>query len=122
MPGVAQVFAKNQRQRNAANTQFIALNLAAYTQPTVNQPYGNVQRNTVRFDAFRNTDIGLHKQVALAREGVSLELRAEAFDIFNQTNYALATSNFSAGSGFGVVNAAETFPSRQLQFSAKIIF
>ena len=123
IPGVPTVIPKNQRVRNGANSQFAALNLSAFTLPTVNQPYGNAQRNAVRFDAYRNTDIGLHKQFGLYPEGVSLEFRAEAFNILNQTTYALTTSNISAGTaGFGIVNAAETFPARVLQFAAKILF
>jgi len=121
--GVPTVIAKNQRVRNAANTQFVALNINAFTLPTVNQPYGNAQRNTVRFDAYHDTDIGLHKTFDLYPEGVGLEFRAEAFNIFNQTNYALASSNVSSGpAGFGVVNASETFPARVLQFAAKLQF
>ncbi len=123
IPGIPTVIPKNQRVRNAANSQFIGINIAAFTIPTVNQPYGNAQRNTVRFDAYRDTDIGLHKQFALYPENVKLEFRAEAFNLLNQTNYALATSNVSAGTGgFSVVNAAETFPARVLQFAAKILF
>ncbi len=123
IPGVNPVLPKNQRTRIAGNSAFIALNPAAFSIPTANQPYGNAQRNTVRFDAYRNTDIGLHKQFALYPENVKLEFRAEAFNILNQTNYALATSNLSnSGAPFGTVNAAETFPARVLQFAAKILF
>ena len=123
IPGVPTIIPKNQRVRNAANSQFIGLNINAFTIPTVNQPYGNAQRNTVRFDAYRDTDIGLHKQFALYPEQVKLEFRAEAFNILNQVNYGLGTSNVSSGAaGFGVVNAAETFPARVLQFAAKILF
>ena len=123
IPGVPTVIAKNQRVRNAANTQFVALNFNAFTLPTVNQPYGNAQRNSVRFDAYRDTDIGLHKTFPLYPEGVGLEFRAEAFNIFNQTNYGLASSNLSSGlSGFGVVNASNTLPARVLQFAAKLQF
>ncbi len=123
IPGVPTVIAKNQRVRNAANTQFVALNFNAFTLPTVNQPYGNAQRNSIRFDAYRDTDIGLHKTFSLYPEGVGLEFRAEAFNIFNQTNYSLASSNLSSGaSGFGVVNASTTFPARVLQFAAKLQF
>ena len=121
--GVATLLPKDQRVRNAANSQFVALNINAFTLPTVNQPYGNVQRNSVRFDAYHDTDLGLHKQFALYPEGTFLEFRAEAFNVLNQTNFALATSNVSSGAaGFGVVNAAETFPARVLQFAAKILF
>jgi hypothetical protein len=118
--GVSAVIPKGSRVRNAANTSFIGLNAAAFSLPTGNQPYGTASRNSVRFDPYYNLDLGLHKSFSLYPEGTSFEFRAEAFNVLNQTMYALASSNFS--SGFGTVNAATTFPARILQFAGKIIF
>ena len=123
IPGVPVLIPKSQRVRNAANTQFAALNLAAFSLPAANQPYGNAQRNSVRFDSFHQLDLGLHKSFTLYPEGTSFEFRAEGFNVLNQTNYAFATSNISSGlAGFGIVNAQETFPARILQLAGKIIF
>jgi hypothetical protein len=94
-----------------------------FSVPTVNQPYGNASRNSVRADAFYQLDLGLHKSFSLYPEGVKFDFRAEAFNVLNQTNYAFPQSGYSASStSFGVVAAASTFPARILQFAGKIVF
>ena len=115
------VIPKNQRVRIGGNQDSIALNPAAFSVPDDNTPYGNVGRNSVRFDPFYQLDMGLHKQFALYPEGTSFDFRVEAFNILNQTNYAFPQSNVGSSS-FGVVAAASTFPARILQFAGKIIF
>jgi hypothetical protein len=91
--------------------------------PTNNQPYGNASRNSIRFDPYYNTDLGLHKAFQLYPEKLTFDLRAEAFNVFNLTNYGFPTSTYANNSAsFGVVAAASTFPSRVLQFAGKILF
>ncbi len=114
------VIPKGQRIKNASNTSFIALNPAAFSLPTANQPYGTAARNSIRFDPFYQLDLGLHKAFQLYPENTSFDFRVEGFNILNQTNYAFASSNVS--SGFGTVNASTTYPARVLQFAGKIIF
>jgi hypothetical protein len=92
-----------------------------FSLPTVNQPYGNAGRNSVRFDPFHQTDLGLHKSFPLLHEGAMFDFRFEAFNVLNQTNYAFPQSNFGSSS-FGIVAAGSTFPARILQFAGKIIF
>jgi hypothetical protein len=82
--------------------------------------FGNVSRNSLRSYAYYNTDLGLHKQFPLVTERVKLDLRAEAFNILNHTNWQAPDSNISDGTSFGTITTA--FPSRQLQFAAKILF
>jgi hypothetical protein len=118
--GVDPVLPKSKRVRNAANTQFTALNSAAYTVPDNTTPFGTAQRNSARFDPFYQLDLGLHKAFALYPERVAFDFRVEAFNVLNQTNYAYPSSNVS--SGFGTVNASATFPARIFQFAGKIIF
>jgi hypothetical protein len=115
------VIPKKQRQKVAGNQDSIALNSAAFAIPDNNHPYGNVGRNSVRFDPFYQLDLGLHKQFALRSAGTSFDFRAEAFNILNQTNYAFPQSGVGSSS-FGVVAAASTSPARVLQFAGKIIF
>jgi hypothetical protein len=115
------VIPKKQRVKVGGNEDSIALNSAAFSVPNVNTPYGNVGRNSVRFDPFYQLDLGLHKQFALRPSGTSFDFRAEAFNILNQTNYAFPQSGVGASS-FGVVVAASTSPARVLQFAGKIIF
>jgi hypothetical protein len=115
------VIPKNQRMKIGGNQDSIALNSAAFAIPDANHPYGNVGRNSVRFDPFYQLDMGLHKQFALRPEGTSFDFRAEAFNLLNQTNYSFPQSGVGSSS-FGVVAAASTFPARILQFAGKIIF
>ncbi len=82
-------------------------------------PYGNISRNKFRGPAFYNTDFGLHKAFDLFRENTKLDIRAEAFNVFNQVNYTAPDGNISNGS-FGTITGFA--PPRQLQVAAKIIF
>jgi hypothetical protein len=82
--------------------------------------FGNVSRNSLRSYAYYNTDLGLHKQFPLVTERVKLDLRAEAFNVLNHTNWQAPDTNISDGASFGTITTA--FPSRQLQFAAKVLF
>jgi hypothetical protein len=94
-----------------------------FSLPDANHPYGTAGRNSVRFDPFYQTDLGLHKAFQLYPEKVSFDFRFEAFNILNQTNYAFPQSSYSpTSSSFGVVAAGSTFPARILQFAGKVIF
>jgi hypothetical protein len=119
--GVPVVLPKSKRVKNAANTSLLGLNPASVSVPDVNHPYGNAGRNSIRFDPFYNLDIGLHKVFPLYIEGTSLDFRAEAFNILNQTNYIYPQTG-AGSSAFGAVTAATTAPARVLQFAAKLIF
>ncbi len=115
------VIPKSQRLKIGGNQDSVALNSAAFAIPDDNHPYGNVGRNSVRFDPFYQLDMGLHKQFALYPEGTSFDFRVEAFNLLNQTNYSFPQGTVG-NSSFGVVAAASTFPARILQFAGKIIF
>ena len=119
--GAPVVLPKSQRVKASGNTVLFALNTAAVSVPDVNHPYGNAGRNSIRFDPYYNLDLGLHKNFPLYVEGTSIDFRAEAFNILNQTNYAYPQSG-AGSSTFGAVTAATTFPARVLQFAAKLIF
>jgi len=95
------------------------LNPAAFAVPDYTQPFGNTPRNSVRLPAFYQADFGLHKNFEIM-EGRALQFRAEAFNLFNKTNFASVSSTNSNGSGFGVFNA--TFPARQLQLALRLVF
>jgi hypothetical protein len=96
------------------------LNRACVSVPTdPSHPWGNASRNSVRGYPFYQFDLGLHKQFGLGRESTRLEVRAEAFNLMNQTNFQAPNSNISS-SAFGSMTS--TFPARQLQFAAKVVF
>jgi hypothetical protein len=105
-----------QGQRTTSNY----LNKACVAAPTdPSQPWGNASRNSVRGYPFYQIDIGMHKQFELWSERTRLEFRAEAFNLLNQTNFQAPNSNASS-SAFGTITS--TFPARQVQFAAKVLF
>ncbi len=96
------------------------LNSTNVTLPTdVSHPYGNAGRNSLRDLPFNELDLGLHKGFRLWSEKSLLDIRGEAFNIFNHVNYMAPDSNRSDG-GFGSITSF--FPPRQLQVAAKISF
>jgi hypothetical protein len=96
------------------------LNRANVQVPTdASQPFGNAGRNVARSYPLYQTDFGLGKSFALPREGTSLQFRAEAFNLFNKTNFRNANTNASSAA-FGQVRA--TFPARQVQFALRLVF
>lgn len=95
-------------------------NRAAFAIPTdPSQPFGNTPRNYLRGPAFWQADIGLHKQFQLWNEATRLEFRAEAFNLFNRTNFGAPNGNIS-NTNFGTITSA--FPARELQLALKLYF
>jgi outer membrane receptor protein involved in Fe transport len=73
-------------------------NTAAFAAPT-SGTFGNLGRNTLYGPGFSNVNLSIAKNFRLPREGMSLEFRADAYDLFNHTNYhnpnaALGASDF----------------------------
>ncbi len=102
---------------NTALSGIVYLNPAAYTTPPANAPFGNSSRDGVRGFGFWELDTGLTKDFPIT-ERTKLQLRAEAFNITNETNFG--DPNSSLGGDFGVVNSA--LPARELQVAGKIVF
>lgn len=85
---------------------------------------GNLGRNTFVGPAFWSADISAFKIFHLA-ESVTLQFRAEAFNVFNHTNFQLPGANFAGKNrtdrpNFG--QAGGTFNPRNLQFGLKLAF
>jgi len=96
------------------------LNSTTVTVPTnVAQPYGNAGRNSLRDNAFYQTNAGLHKSFPLWSESSNLDFRCEAFNALNTVNYMAPDSNRQDGS-FGSITSY--FPPRQIQLALKLIF
>src|SRR5262249_15950807 len=90
--------------------------------------FGNVGRSTFRGRGRFNVDTSLVKRIPI-REGVTLQFRAEAFNVLNHVNFAFPnqivfqgnSSNYSYSESAGeITNTATT--SRQLQFALKLLF
>jgi hypothetical protein len=85
--------------------------------------FGNLGRNVILGPKFVNFDIGLMRQFGL-REGIKLEVRAEAFNVINHANLdTTSTSSFHTALNdpkLGQITAAGD--PRILQFALKIHF
>jgi hypothetical protein len=82
------------------------------------QPFGDARRNTVRGPDFRQFDLAAIKQIALGG-GARVELRVEAFNLFNRVNFGPPNGNRSSP-GFGTITTA--YDARQIQLGAKILW
>ncbi len=109
----------------AANGSFfqIPINVPGGTGPNHGR-FGTLGRSRFRGPGFRDFDMALIKDTAFGHRGngelAILQFRAEFFNIFNEVNFGLP-SNIVRGSGFGVISRTAG-PSRQIQFSLKVIY
>jgi hypothetical protein len=94
-------------------------NRACVSLPTdPSQPFGNAERNSVRGPKFWSLDLVASKRVPLGGPA-QFELRIEAFNLLNKTNYRAPNGNRSAA-GFGTITS--TFDPRQLQLGFKLLW
>ncbi len=103
--------------RNSITTY---LDRTAVQIPDVSAPFGNAGRNLVRGPDFWQVDLALQKAFRLpigAR--TSLQLRAEAFNVLNRTNFGAPSGNASSAA-FGTITS--TYEPRQVQLGARLMF
>jgi len=81
---------------------------------------GNTARNAFAGPGYFNIDASLFKTIKLT-EGVKLQLRAEAFNLLNHTNFAI-TNQYRNISTAGNYNLTVTFPPRVIQFAGRLEF
>lgn len=119
VPGVIPAYSLNQARANVRNGK-PWFNPAAFSQPA---PYtfGNTGRNigSVRTDTYKDVDFSIHKNFAVTHR-VNLQLRAEAFNVLEQTVFATPTTSlqFSTfGDVFGIANQP-----RVMQFAFRATF
>ncbi len=111
--------------RGVNNSSFfsIPINVAGGTGPNSGD-FGTLGRNTFRGPGFRDFDLALIKDTPFGHRGKGelgiLEFRAEFFNIFNIVDFGLP-SNTVLGTGFGTISRTAG-PSRQIQFSLKLIY
>jgi hypothetical protein len=101
------------------NTYFNTANVVLPTDPS--HPFGNAGRNTVRGYALYSLDLGIHKNFSLFREGTYLQVRVEAFNLFNHTNFAPPNTD-RASSAFGTTRSILANSQRQIQVALKLVF
>ncbi|WP_239492162.1 TonB-dependent receptor [Luteitalea sp. TBR-22] len=96
-------------------------NRDAVTVPTdPSQPFGNAPRNVAAGPAIWTLDLGLHKGFGLGVGQARLEVRIEAFNVLNRTNFGAPNGNRSS-TDFGTIRSLATTP-RQIQLGARISF
>ena len=109
----------------AENASFFSIPLGVAGGSGPNQGrFGSLGRNTFRGPAFHQFDVSLVKDTPIGPAGnperIVLQFRAECFNVFNIVNFGLP-ANILLGPGFGVINRTGG-PSRQIQFSLKIVY
>jgi hypothetical protein len=107
------------------------INAAAFSIPSAGQS-GNLGRNALRGCAAWQVDMALHRTLPL-KNSVSLQLRAEAFNIFNHPNFGtiqttLTAANFGQPTNMlnrqlgGISQLYQIGGPRSFQFALKILF
>jgi hypothetical protein len=94
-------------------------NTLAFSQPA---PYtfGNAPRTIpgLRGPGYFSTNLSLQRDFRFS-ENAKLQIRAEAFNVFNRANFQTPGTAFG-GAGFGVISSTED--PRQIQFAARLYF
>ena len=93
---------------NFSNLRANALDALAQTDPAalVGQfTYGSLPRNAFRGPSFVNADLSLAKHLFLFKEKVDTEIRADAFNVLNHTNFANPNLDITNPTLFGTVSS-----------------
>jgi hypothetical protein len=99
---------------------------SVYALPVGPNHFGSLARNPVRGPGFYNTDFSIIKRTRISR--TTLELRAEAFNVFNHPNLGQPGRIATVGStSFGLISSTrfatgDSGSARQIQFAAKLLF
>ena len=108
----------------------------AYKMPVAGT-FGNAGRSSIRGPALFNVDTSVFKRIPI-RESVTLQFRAEAFNVFNHTNFGLPNQVVFQGNSSNLASCAQLDQppcsgsagqitstanySRQIQFALKLLF
>ncbi|HSP92694.1 MAG TPA: hypothetical protein VLN08_17395 [Vicinamibacterales bacterium] len=97
---------------------FSKTNVVIPTDPS--QVFGNAERNSVSGPWFWQLDFVASKNFSLPiGPRTSVQIRFEAFNLLNRTNFTAPNGNRSAA-GFGTITS--TYDARQIQLGAKVTF
>jgi hypothetical protein len=95
-------------------------NPAAFAVPV--NSFGNVERNSLRGPGFWNVDFGLQKNISIGGNR-ELQVRVEAFNVFNHINWALTNAGVAIDNAatVGRITSMNGRP-RQLQFGFRLVY
>ncbi len=91
-------------------TPALWINPAAFSIPA-NGQWGNAGRNLARAPGIWQVDTALTKRNQLT-ERIGIEFRAEAFNLFNRSQFGLPNTNLSASGSFGTITQPLNSPCR----------
>jgi len=94
-------------------------NPAAFASPATPTTPGNAGRNSIEQPGYDNWDMSLFKSVRVTEKS-SFQLRFEAFNVFNHTQFAFA--NTTLGTGFGTITAVRPGSPRVIQLGGRFSF
>jgi hypothetical protein len=97
-------------------TPTLWFNPAAFAPP--NNTFGNVGRNTLRGDSYKNLDLALYKNIPLGTRN-RVQMRFEAFNVFNRPYFFLPVADLTNSNAGRVVHAHD---SRQIQLGLRFDF
>ncbi|MCU1299459.1 MAG: Cna protein B-type domain protein, partial [Acidobacteriaceae bacterium] len=88
--------------------------------------FGNIYRDSLYGPGLVNTDLSAAKSFAI-KEGMSLQFRADAFNLFNhvnlgQPNGCVDCQNSNAGQITSIIPTQDGTSMRRLQFSLRLEF
>jgi hypothetical protein len=75
-------------------------------------------RNNLRGPSYWNMDMSLSKNFKLPWEGQRIQIRAEAYNVFNHNAFNLPGVNINSPSSFGQITSSATAP-REMQFAIR---
>jgi hypothetical protein len=96
------------------------LNPQAFAQPSLGT-FGDMPRNSVRGPGYKNVDITVSRVFRLAGT-TGLEVRVEAFNVFNWVNYGLPGLTLNNTATFGQITSILNQSQRIMQLAVKYSF
>lgn len=80
---------------------------------------GNIERGLINGPLYFNIDASLIKNISIT-ESTRLQLRVEAFNLLNHTNFFIGNTHDISSTTFGLISS--TFTARRIQFAARFEF
>jgi len=120
-----QIFSSAVNANNGVNDGYFSTPTVISNGNAVQTAPGNLGRNTFNGPGWWNMDFSLVKDTAI-KERMSLQFRAEFFNIFNKATFSTPGVGGSSGNvlgspGFGYSSSTAT-AERQIQFGLRVIF
>jgi hypothetical protein len=111
-------------------TKAMWFNPAAFTAPTnaagvAGGAYGNSGYDMLRGPAFQDWDMNLQKNIGFHDGRFHVQLRADAFNVFNHANLNTPNASISNTASVGTITSVSSTPlyePRQIEFAGKFVF